>query len=231
MKAKLVKKITEAKGSVSFYFKPEKNISFLPGQYYYLTLDKLAFPDTRGATRHFTIASSPTEKETIQITTRIREESGFKKTLDQLPIGSYVEIDGPSGTLILDESEKGKNHVFLAGGIGITPFRSFIKYNLDKNLKIPMYLIYSNNNPEFIYKKELDKIAKTNDFIKIAYFDSSVSGHLDESKIKKIIGEWKLEIGDCTAWLVGPPAFIDAVESALNKLRISDIRSEKFTGY
>lgn len=231
MKAKLVKKTTEAKGTVSFFFEPERQTSFLPGQYYYFTLPKLDYPDTRGATRHFTIASSPTESKIFQITTRIREESGYKKTLDALPIGAQVEIEGPNGTLIFDESEMGKNHVFLAGGIGITPFRSFIKYNVDRGLKIPMFLIYSNNNPEFVYKKELDQITKANDYIKIAYFDSSHSGHLDEKRIKDLVPSAYLL--SSTWWLVGPPPFVDAVEVALEKLKIesSQIRSEKFTGY
>lgn len=229
MKAKLIKKKAEAKNTVSFYFKPEKNVSFLPGQYYYFTLPKLDFPDSRGATRHFTIASSPTETELIMLTTRIREESGYKKTLDALPIGSVVEIEGPNGTLILDESEKESSHVLIAGGIGITPFRSIIKYNVDKKLKIPMYLIYSNNSPEFVYKKELDQIAKSNDYIKIAYFDSSVSGHLNESSLRALIAND--DSLNATFWLVGPPPFIDAVEVALEKLKINNVRSEKFTGY
>ena len=229
MKAKLIKKETEAKNTVSFYFKPEKNVSFLPGQYYYFTLPKLEYPDSRGATRHFTIASSPTQTDTIQLTTRIREESGYKKTLDSLPIGSVVEIDGPNGTLILDESEKEYSHVLIAGGIGITPFRSIIKYNVDKGLKIPMYLIYSNNNPEFVYKKELDQIAKANNNIKIAYFDSSKSGHLDSVKLASLLSTY--DTLHTTFWLVGPPPFIDAVEVALDKLKITNIRSEKFTGY
>lgn len=231
MKAKLVKKTSEAKGTVSFFFEPERQTAFLPGQYYYFTIPKLDYPDTRGTTRHFTIASSPTENKIFQVTTRIREESGFKQTLDTLPIGSVVEMEGPNGTLILDENEKGKNHILLAGGIGITPFRSFIKYNVDKGLKIPMFLIYSNNNPEFVYKKELDQIAKENNYIKISYFDSSKSGHMDENVLRKLITNDYLL--NATFWLVGPPPFIDAMEMALDKLKISSsqIRSEKFTGY
>jgi len=235
MKAKLVKKTTEAKGTVSFFFEPERQTSFLPGQYYYFTLPKLDYPDSRGATRHFTIASSPTESKIFQITTRIREESGYKKTLNALPIGSELEIEGPNGTLILDEKtisqEPKTNHIFLVGGIGITPFRSFIKYNVDRGLKIPMFLIYSNNNAEFVYKKELDQIAKANDYIKIAYFDSSHSGHLDEKRIKDLVPSAYLL--SSTWWLVGPPPFIDAMEVALEKLKIesNQIRSEKFTGY
>lgn len=229
MKVKLVRKITEARNTVSYFFEPEKEISFLPGQYFYFTLPKLDYPDSRGITRHFTMASSPTEGKIFQITTRIRDTSGYKKTLDSLSIDTQIEMEGPNGTLILDESEKGKNHILLAGGIGITPFRSFIKYNVDKGLKIPMFLIYSNNNPEFVYKKELDQIAKANDYIKIAYFDSSKSGHLDSEKLSALLTTY--DILHTTFWLVGPPPFIDAVEVALDKLKITDIRSEKFTGY
>lgn len=232
MKAKLVKKIEEARGTKTFFWELDKPANFLPGQYFYFTLPKLEFSDPRGETRHFTISSSPTENK-FGFTTRIREESGYKKTLDALSIGSVVEVDGPTGTLILDESESDKNHVFLAGGIGITPFRSYIKYNVDKGLKIPMFLIYSNNNPEFVFKKELDQIAKANDYIKIAYFDSSKSGHLDAPKIKKLFDAWDLVLGTSTMWLVGPPPFVDAIEVALEKLKIDSdkIMSEKFTGY
>ncbi|HKB88699.1 MAG TPA: FAD-dependent oxidoreductase [Patescibacteria group bacterium] len=233
MKAELVKKTEEAKGTKSFFWKLEKKINWLPGQYFYYTLPKLNYPDSRGATRHFTISSSPTEGDLLQLTTRIREESGYKKTLDDLPIGTIVEGEGPNGTLILDEKEANKNHVFLAGGIGITPFRSFIKYNVDNNLKIPMYLIYSNSNSDFVFKKELEKLAKDNNFINIEFLDTSKSGHLDKLKIEKLIENWNLEIRNCTFWLVGPPSFVDAIETTLEKLKINgdQLRSEKFTGY
>src|SRR3989344_6788227 len=165
MQLKLVKKVTEARGTKSFFWEPEKPVDWLPGQYYYFTLPKLNYPDARGATRHITISSSPTEGKLLRLTTRIRQESGYKKTLDTLAIGDVIEGEGPNGTLILDENEKGKSHIFLAGGIGITPFRSFIKYNIDKNLKIPMYLIYSNSVPgEIVFKKELDTWAQNYKF-------------------------------------------------------------------
>lgn len=226
MKLKLIKKTVEAKGTKSFYWKPESKVKFLPGQYYYFTLPRLNFPDPRGETRHFTISNSPTESGLLRLTTRIREESGFKKTLDKLPIGSIIEGDGPEGTFILDENNTG-THVFLAGGIGITPYRSFIKYNLDKNLKISMYLIYSNSSNEFVFGKELSK------WLKVEYLDTSKSGHLDNLKIKKFIENWKLKIENCTFWVVGPPPFVDAMETALEKLKVTSgrIQTEKFTGY
>ncbi|MEK7188269.1 MAG: FAD-dependent oxidoreductase, partial [Patescibacteria group bacterium] len=155
MKLKLIKTIDEAKGTKSFFWKPEKQVSWLPGQFFYFTLPKLKYPDPRGTTRHFTISSSPTEGNLLRNTTRIREESGYKRTLNELNVGEIIEGEGPNGTFILDENSS-IPQVFLAGGIGITPFRSFIKYNLDKNLQIPMHLIYANSIPEEItFGKEL----------------------------------------------------------------------------
>ncbi len=233
MKIKLVDKKTEARGTKSFFWELEHPIDFLPGQYFYYTLPKLNYPDERGETRHFTISSSPTEGDVLRLTTRIRPESGFKRTLDELKVGAVIEGEGPTGTLIIDEKEEGP-HIFIAGGIGITPFRSAIKYAIDKGIKTPIYLIYSNSDNEFVFKKELDAWQKESDFLKIEYFDSSVSGHLDQSKIKKIFDIWHLSFGiPVTWWLIGPPAFNDAVEDILAKMKIPEekIRSEKFTGY
>lgn len=230
MQLKLIKKIDEARGTKSFFWEPKNKVDFLPGQYFYFTLPKLNYPDTRGATRHFTISSSPTEGNLLRLTTRIRQVSGYKKTLDELPIGSTVEGEGPNGTLYLDDKVSG-NQIFVAGGIGITPFRSIIKYNIDKNLKIPMYLIYSYSDSDFVFKKELDEWQKENDHIKVAYFDSSVSGHFDATKLSSLLPTY--DILHTNFWLVGPPPFTDAIEDIFEKMKISsdNIRSEKFTGY
>lgn len=231
MKLELVKKVKEAKDTKSFFWKPKDAIDFKPGQYYYYTLSKLSYPDDRGPTRHFTIANSPTESGLIFFTTRIRDESGYKKTLDELPIGSVIDGEGPQGTFIFDSSYK--NNVFLAGGIGITPFRCFIKYNIDLKLNIPVHLIFSNSGSEFVYKKELDLWQKNHNFLKIDYFDSIKEGHLDGLKIKKTMKKDVFNIIDSTPWLVGPPAFVSGVEDVLEQMgvKFDRILTEKFTGY
>jgi ferredoxin-NADP reductase len=232
MQLKLVKKVTEAPATKSFFFQAENSIQFLPGQYLYYTLPKLNYPDTRGATRHFTIASSPTENGLLMLTTRIRPESGYKKTLDELPIGSLIEIQEPEGTFFFDEKEVGP-HIFLAGGIGITPFRSMIKYVADNKLLNSIYLIYSNSEGDIPFKKEFDEIAKSHPNIKIRYVDSSKDGHLDQIKINELTTNYKLEINDCIWWVCGPPPFTGAMEDILSRMKVpsGQIRSEKFTGY
>lgn len=240
MKLKLVEKRDEAEGTKSFFFEPEKPINYLTGQYYYFTLPKLNYPDARGATRHFTISSSPTEGPNIRLTTRIRQESGYKKTLDELKMGETVDGEGPNGTFILNENDKAQQ-VFLAGGIGITPFRSLIKYNIDKNLNVPMHLIYSNSTVEQItFRKEIADWQKLNSsFLK---FDLTVSkpeeskekweglvGRIDAPLISKLTAGYVKPI----FWVCGPPPMVDALEIALAQMKIpgSQIRVEKFTGY
>jgi len=239
MKLKLVEKRDEAKGTKSFFWETEKPVNYLAGQYFYFTLPSLNYPDPRGATRHFTLSSSPTEGNLLRNTTRIREESGYKKTLDELEIGTLIEGEGPNGTFILDEAEPGP-HVFLAGGIGITPFRSMIKYAADKNLNTQIHLIYSNSIPEEIaFRAELDGLAKSWPNLKLDMTVTKpeeskepwkgLTGRIDENLIQKLVPD----LGSNIFWVCGPPAMVEAMEQTLGKLNLSSgkVRSEKFTGY
>ena len=239
MKIKLVEKRDEAKGTKSFFWQPEAPVTWIPGQYYYYTIPLMKYPDARGNTRHFTVSSSPTEGNLLRLTTRIREESGYKKTLDELPIGSEIEGEGPNGTFTLDEKSTNSN-VFIAGGIGITPYRSIIKYAVDKKLGIPMHLLYSNSIPEEIaFRKELEKWAAGNPNIKIDMTIShpeeskepwtGITGRIDDAMIKKLVYDTE----NPTFWVSGPPAMIDAMEIVLGKIGVTadKLHSEKFTGY
>ncbi len=230
MRLKLLKKQDEATDIKSFFFEPEAEVSYKPGQYFYYTLTKLNYPDARGDTRHFTISSSPTEGKTLRLTTRIREESGFKKTLDELVLGGEVKGEGPGGTFFMDENTTG-NHIFLAGGIGITPYRSMIKFIFDKKMSVNISLIYSVKNKEVIaFKEELDEISQKNSNFKMRIVDSSTEGHVND----KIISEVSKDIANPTYWISGPPEMVDAMEGVLItklKVPVTQIRPEKFTGY
>ena len=231
MKLKLLKIQPEAGNAKSFFFETEKPLDFVAGQFLYVTLPKLDFPDSKGATRHFTVSSSPTEGNIIRVTTKIREESGYKKTLEALTEGAVLEGEGPEGTFTIDDNEKGE-HVFIAGGIGITPFRSILKYVTDKNLSIPIHLIYSSSTAEeIVFKKELEDLDTKYPNIKIDFVVTSQAGHLDENMIKSLVSPQTLLTS--TYWLCGPPLMVDAIEDVLQKLEIlaGKVRIEKFTGY
>lgn len=231
MKLKLVNKKTEAKNTVSYFFEKPEDFQFEAGQYVYITLPKLNYPDERGDTRHFTIASSPKENY-IQFTTRLRDQSGYKKTLDELPIGSEVEARGPQGLLTLSKHLKLiTNHIFLAGGIGITPFRSIIKDVLENNLGLNIHLIYSNSDSDFVFKEELTKWQKESKNLKIDFIDTSISGHVNTQMLQKLIPIYDIET--TMFYTVGPNPFVNAMEEMLEGMKIPEdsIKTEKFTGY
>lgn len=232
MELTLVKKDTVARDTTSFTFTRPGSFTFDAGQYIYVTLPKLSYPDSRGEVRHFTISSSPTETGYLTLTTRIREESGYKKTLNELPVGTTVVARGPQGFFVINERKTPlSNNVFLAGGIGITPFRSIIKYEIDRNLNIPINLIYSNSDSDFIFKSDLDQWDAKSDNLKINYFDSSKEGHLDLPKITNLLGA--ADLTNTTFWVVGPNAFVNSMEEILANMNIleDNIKTEKFTGY
>ncbi len=235
MQAKLIKVVEESFKTKTFIFEPEKKVTFLPGQYFYFTLPELIAEDPRGQTRHFTLSNSPTEGSYIQFTTRI-SESGYKQTLDKYKIGQLVETTGPNGTFILDEKEV-DTHLFLAGGIGITPFRSFIKYGLDKKLHKYYHLIYSDSNIDnMAFYDELKDLstAKNFDFdITLTKPDNIWRGNTGRisKELIVILTRDKTDIKNCVTWLCGPPAFVNAMEDISMDLGIKDIRVEKFTGY
>jgi glycine betaine catabolism B len=123
---------------------------YTAGQYAFFDIGGV-YNDSRGPIRHFTISSSPTE-DFLMITTRIRD-TPYKKRLSSLEKGTIVKVRGPQGKFILHE-DYSKPAVFLSGGIGVTPFRSMIKYATDKQLPIKIVMFDSNRNQENTYSKK-----------------------------------------------------------------------------
>src|SRR5438105_2307349 len=107
----LLKKEQIAPDTYSYYFdRKHTNFDFFPGQYVRITLPIIA-TDGRGASRFFTIASSPLEKNYIMITTK-RGQSDFKNALANLPTGQSINMFGPIGGFYLRDDET-FNRVFL----------------------------------------------------------------------------------------------------------------------
>src|ERR1700716_2120084 len=109
-----------ADGTMAFRFDKPPGWVFKAGQFLDMTLLNPAETDAEGNTRSFSIASGPHE-DTLMIATRLRD-TAFKRVLKTMSIGGAVTIEGPSGDLTLPD-DSARPIVFLAGGIGITPFR------------------------------------------------------------------------------------------------------------
>ena len=150
--------------------KEQKNkktpLNYTAGQFAFFDIGGV-YNDPKGPIRHFTISSSPTENF-IMFSTRIRD-SPYKKRLSTLEEGAKVKVRGPEGQFVLHQ-DYSKPAVFLSGGIGVTPFRSMIKYATDKQLPLKITMFDSNRNRDSIlFKKEFDDWAKKNNNLKIIY--------------------------------------------------------------
>ena len=216
MKATIKKIIHEAREVRSFRLEPENKLNYLPGQWMYVRLSA----DLR---HHFTISASPTE-DLLQFTTKFRPESEYKQVLWQMKEGNEVEINGPFGSFVLDEKDT-TPRLFIAGGIGITPFRAMIRYVADRQLNLPVTLLYSGKNTdEMAFVGELQTAN-----CKLQIIETEKEGRVDEAKIKKYCPDYL----ERTWWVCGPPAMVEAMVELGQKMGVSadKLRSEEFTGY
>lgn len=205
----------------SLIFKKPTGFNFYPGQY----LDyHLPVKDPSGSSRAFTISSSPTE-DFLMLSTKFGL-SPFKKALAQLKIGDTITTSHPAGTFILDEQTPA---VFIAGGVGITPFRSMLKYTVDCQLQIPISLIYSNSDKNFLFQKELENWKKNLSRLKIIYL-SSINRHLDKTQLEPIV---QMYVKKAIFYLAGPPKMVKDFAKILLDLRVEqiNIRYDQFDGY
>jgi glycine betaine catabolism B len=209
--------------------KPE--INFRPGNYIVFYLD---VNDPKGNYRDFSIVSSPTEED-IRIACRLTG-SVFKRKLSSLKPGDKVTVKGPFGNFLLDEK---RDIIMIAGGIGITPFMSMIKYVVDLNLGTKITLFYSNRTPEEIpFKSKFDEIYQTNRNIKLVYTITNPleskkpwngnKGFIDSNMIK-----YNTSINNKLFYICGPPGMVEAMSALLKSMNIKeeDIKIENFTGY
>jgi glycine betaine catabolism B len=245
LELKLLEKVSH-KGTdvMSFKFSrsdDRNNLNYRPGQF--SVLDLGTKEDPKGPTRSFTIASSPTEKDAILITTRIRD-TPFKQRLSKLEEGTTVKITAPAGKFTLPQ-DYSKPLVFLSGGIGVTPFRSMIKYATDKQSSLKIAMFDSNRNPaNILYKDEFDSCAKVNTNLKIIYTITEEGekipssgwkgerGFIDEAMLTKYLTAD--ELANSIFYICGPPAMLNAMQQLLSKeIRVSKdrIKVEIFTGY
>jgi glycine betaine catabolism B len=192
LELKLLEKISHVSTDiVSFRFsRSEDNnnyyLNYTAGQY--AVFDLGTNDDPEGPIRSFTLASSPTEENFILISTRIRD-TPFKKKLDSLDVGISVKLTAPLGKFVLHEDHS-RAAVFLSGGIGVTPFRSMIKYATDKQLPIKIIMFDSNRNEQnVLYKNEFYEWVNTNKNLKIVFAITEEDGEKQSSTSRSWTGE------------------------------------------
>lgn len=201
----------------TFYFKPEEPVDYIAGQFTELHLPHTA--DNRGDKRWFTLSSSPSE-ELLSVTTRISPDgSSFKRALSSLRPGTDVHMAEPMGDFVLPKS-KSTPLLFVARGIGITPYRSIVKSLVDHAEKRDIHLIYSVRNKQAaVFKKELVDYG-----LKLDLLDTKLTA----DKIIKLHGSEPILI-----YLAGPEEMVEELKNDLqNKgLAANRIVADFFHGY
>ena len=226
-----------AEGTMAFHFEKPAGFSFKPGQAIDVVLPDPAAADAQSVRHAFSIVSAPFEGHLV-IASRMRD-SAFKRALKSLPVGSRAKLAGPFGSLTL-HCDRAQPAVFIAGGIGITPFMSILRQAAKDQLPQRLSLLYSNRRPEDApFLAELQQLERQNKNFRLVATMTKMSqsarqwdgetGLIDEHLVRRVVGNLSAPI----YYLVGPPGMVEAMRQALNRTGINDddIRSEEFYGY
>ena len=232
LRLKAIRKISDQ--VYSYIFTPSKSFAFAPGQYMEWTLPNVAF-DARGNRRTFTIASSPTEKEVILGVKFYNPSSAFKYAMSRLQPGDEIFASQLAGSFTLAGNEK-KKLVFIAGGIGITPFRSMIKYLDDQSLSGDIILIYLVSKPEELaFKDELLEARRVGVKLVPVLSGSSkkVPGFVSANLSLKLVSWAAADYKERLFYISGPDAMVRSAKHLLLSMGVahSHIKTDYFSGY
>ena len=233
IRAVLAEKIKRTDTVMSFRFRTNEKLDFLPGQFLQVVFDE-AKRDNKELNKYLSFSSSPA-KDHIEVTKRI-SSSRFSQRLIALKPGDEVLLKAPMGECVF--RPENRKIGFLIGGIGITPVISIIEYIIDKGLDTDVYLIYSNRTEEDIaFKKELDCWRSMNKNIKVCYTvtdcepkDKTCSfGFVD----KEFLQSKARDLSERLLFIYGPPKMVDTMCSISLQLGHSRdrIKTEHFIGY
>lgn len=233
----LIAKKELAPSIYEFTFQSNEKLLFHAGQYLEWTLGH-SKSDSRGVRRYFTIASAPTEDE-IKLTIKAMSNgSSFKKHLIDMEKGDHMYASCLGGEFILPQNMNEKL-VFIAGGIGLTPFRSMIKYLLDKNQKVDIVFFYACSSPaEFVYQ-DLFAEAEKKLGIKVFYVVTNVNnapanwkgktGYINDELIKSEVPDY----AERMFYISGPDAMVQSYKKLLRVLKVKQWRivTDYFPGF
>ena len=234
---KLLNRDEVAEGTAAFHFERPPGFEFKAGQSADLTLLNPPETDAEGNVRTFSIVSAPFEEQ-LMFTTRMRD-TAFKRSLKKMPLGTAVKMDSAMGSFTLHKNSA-KPAVFLAGGIGITPFFSIVKQAGHERAPHKLYLFYSNRRPEDApFLEILHGLERTNpNFHLIATMTEMArskekwngeAGRIDKEMLSRHLSELRGPI----FYIAGPPGMVTGLRKMLVAAGVDDddIRTEEFAGY
>jgi glycine betaine catabolism B len=220
----LIRKEQISQTVFNYYFKPAKKLSFIPGQYAEWTIPGIN-KMLEGNRRTFTIASSPTEQSVVLGIKQIEPVSPYKRQLEQMEVGSRIEISNIMGDFVL-ANNSGK-YLFLAGGIGITPFRSIIKSLVDNQQKTDITLIYCVSNINDANYLDIFRSGMPLGLSVVMISPQSNVTKLDKETLARLVPDHQ----ERHAYISGPSGFVDTHKDTVKKLGVKKITTDHFSGY
>ena len=235
--SRLEERAEVAERTMAFHFQKPAGFTFKPGQAMDVILLDSPSADAETTRHTFSIVTAPYEDKLV-VATRMRD-SAYKQALKSVAIGSPVRLEGPSGSLTL-HGDRTRPAVFVAGGIGITPFMSVLRHATNNQLEQRILLLYANRRPEdAAFLDELQLLEGRNKnfqlFATMTQMDKSrrpwngETNRVDEVLITRAAGDLSAPV----YYVAGPPAMVEAMRQRLNGIGVGDddIRSEEFYGY
>jgi ferredoxin-NADP reductase len=236
VRAQIKDKHEVAKGTllVTFDLLGEE-VDFSPGQYFFVTLPDVGHQDDKGLRRHITVVTSPNERGVLGFATRMRD-TAFKRSLRELPVGAQVEVEQPKGSFGLPE-DASRPLVFVAGGIGITVFRSMLRYIAEEGLSHRVTLVYSNRDrASTAFLDELQELERENPNLRLVLTMTQDEGwegetrRIDSEFLTDLLGA---DLNEHMFLVAGPPAMVEGVQKALADAGVDDenVVAERYSGY
>lgn len=230
MKLILKKHIQENSDVESFVFSPEKSLNWIAGQFIHCSLKEhlINSKDKKDYERFFTISSAPAEKD-LMISTRIIADGAslFKRTLKNLKIGESMELLDLAGDFVLKDNLLNDSYIFIAGGIGISPFRSILKDLEYREKLVNISLFYANRDMQIPFKEDLEEMAQKNKNLKINYIIRP-----DRIKVQEILKDLD-PVNKYHFYVSGPEGMVEELGGELRDLGVEEerIKQDWFPNY
>ena len=222
--------IPRALDMVSFRFPRPVELNYKPGQYMFTTIKA----GKKELTHPFSVSSSPTENGYIEFTKKLTN-SEYSNTLRTLKPGDWARIDAPYGNFTFTGEHE--RICLLAGGIGITPFRSICKYAADRRLNAKITLLYGcRTENDIVFKNELEQMAQLNQNLRVIFVLNEANsewkgatGVVNAEMVKKEMPDYK----ETVFYVCGPPPMVQAMERMIKDLDLpaKQLKLEAFTGH
>lgn len=226
-----------APSALDFSFDPGTKFDYEPGQYMEWTLPH-EHTDARGNRRYFTLASSPTEPD-VHLGVRFSKQgSSYKQAMLAIKPTTPVVAAQIAGDFVMPK-DKTKKLAFVAGGIGVTPYRSMVKYLLDTNERRDVVMLYSARSAEDVAYRDVFEDARTRLGIHTTYFLTDQGAALPDGNYRasyitaEAIKATVPDYHERTFYISGPQPMVAAVRDALAELHVGahQIKTDFFPGY